>query len=96
MSRAPNEIPPWRECPFTPGRSYRVLKDFTALRDSFKAGQVLTYSSDAWSRYDGITGYFFVERGAGLSRVWDIDDGDDIGIWKELFEELPDRTGKRN
>ncbi len=43
----PVEIRPWRESPFVVGRRYRVRRDFTALRDSFRAGEILTYDSDA-------------------------------------------------
>lgn len=84
------EIRPWRECPFTVGRRYRVRCSFAALRDAFTAGDILTFDSDAWSRYDGITGYFFRQQGRETLRVWDIDDDADISVWRELFEELPD------
>ena len=83
------EIPPWRESPFVVGRHYRVIRDFQALRDTFTAGEILVYERDAWSRYDGITGYFFSEAGSGELRSWDIDDGEDLGVWRDLFEELP-------
>lgn len=76
--------------PFTIGRSYRVLRSFGALRDSFTAGEVLTYDSKAWSRYDGITGYFFQQEGREDLRVWDLDDDADVMVWKELFEEIPE------
>lgn len=75
--------------PFTIGKSYRVLQTFGALRDSFTAGEVMTYHSEAWSRYDGITGYFFQQAGRQRLRVWDIDDDADVLIWRELFEEVP-------
>jgi hypothetical protein len=76
-----------RECPFKLGRQYRVRKSFNALRDSFSAGEVLTFERDARSRYDGITGYFFRRAGTDTLRVWDIDDEADIIVWKDLFEE---------
>ena len=90
MSTAPKPIPPWRVGPFKIGARYRVRRDFKALRDSFKAGEVLTYHSDAWSRYDGIAGYFFQQTGKERLRTWDIDDGEDLEIWRELFEQLPE------
>ena len=73
--------------PFAVGQRYRVLKDFKSLRDAFLAGEVLIYESTAWSRYDGITGYFFKDLG-GRGRMWDIYDDEDIGIWKELFNPI--------
>ena len=73
--------------PFAVGQRYRVLKDFKALRDAFLAGEVLIYESTAWSRYDGITGYFFKDLD-GRGRMWDIYDDEDIGIWKELFNPI--------
>ena len=95
MSLAPVEIRPWRDCPFTRGRRYRVRQSFVALRDSFTTADILTFDSDAWSRRDGITGYFFHQPGRETLRVWDIDDDADILVWRELFEELPD-TFARN
>ncbi len=71
------------------GRRYRVRRTFAASRDVFSAGEILCYDSDTWSRYDGITGYFFRQPGRKTLRVWDIDDGAELAIWKELFEELP-------
>ena len=90
MGTAPVEIRPWRECPFTRGRRYRVRQSFAALRDTFTAGDILTFDSDAWSRYHGITGYAFRQPGRETLRVWDIDDDADIQIWQQLFEELAD------
>ncbi len=81
----------WRIAPFEPGRAYRVLQDFTALRDRFRAGEVLIYDSDGYSRYDGYTGYFFrQEDGEGL-RIWDIADEEDLEIWTSLF--APEEDG---
>lgn len=78
------------DCPFTIGKRYRVRHAFTALRDSFVADEVLLFDSFAWSRYDGITGYFFRQPEREIMRVWDIGDDEDVLVWRELFEELPD------
>ncbi len=85
-------IRPWRECPFKPGMRYRIRQNFVALRDAFVAGEVLTFESDAWSRYDGITFYFFRQLERETLRVWDIDDDADIHAWLGLFEELSDKV----
>ena len=77
-------------CPFVKGRRYRVRQDFKALRSHFHAGDVLVFESRAWSRYDGITGYFF-SREAGGGAAWDVpdeDEGTELPKWRELFEEL--------
>jgi len=63
-----------------------VRRDFGSLRDNFTAGEILTFRYDAWSRYEGMTGYFFEQPDAKW-RIWDISDDDDLEIWKELFEE---------
>ena len=73
--------------PFAVGQRYRVLKDFKSLRDAFLAGEVLIYESTAWSRYDGITGYFFKDLD-GQGRMWDICDGEEPGLWKEFFTSI--------
>jgi hypothetical protein len=82
------EIRPWRQSPFVVGKSYRVCKDFKCLRDSFRAGEVLIYDSDAYSRYDSYTGYFFSQPGAKQLRAWDLHDDEQLEIWRDLFEEI--------
>ncbi len=77
----------WRKCPFTVGTYYVVLCSFQALRDNFAEGEVLQFEADAWSRYDGITGYFFRQRSSEELRVWDISDNDDISQWNQFFSE---------
>lgn len=72
--------------PFQPGARYRVRQSFAALRCRFSAGDELVYDRSAWSRYDGITGYFF--HGVDGSYVWDVYDGDPVDIWPTLFEPL--------
>ena len=74
---------------FRVGTTYRVRKDFTALRDNFVAGELLTFTRYGHSWYDGIGGFFFSQPGTDRILVWDLYDGDDVTIWRELFEELP-------
>lgn len=81
--------------PFIPGRHYRVRETFKALRDSFVAGEVLIFDSQAWSRYDGITGFFFRQPGHAGLRVWDMADEEDISVWETFFEELPDTLDEK-
>lgn len=73
--------------PFEVGRSYRVRKPFAAMRDEFCEGEVLKYTGSAYSRYDGITGYFFVD-GKAAGRSWDVRDEDSIDVAADLFEAL--------
>ncbi len=76
------------EYPFRKGARYRVKRSFTALRDIFEEGEEMTYDSTAWSRYDGITGYFFSQPGQERLRMWDIYDDESVEIWKDLFEAM--------
>lgn len=85
----PIEIRPWRPSPLIVGRRYRVRCDFTARRDSFRAGEILTFHSDAYSRYDNYTGCFFSQPDTPQLRAWDIHDDEDLDTWRALFEELP-------
>ena len=87
IDRLPNEIAPWRESPFTPGIVYRVRNAFAANSSVFEAGELLTFVRDAWSRYDGMTGYFF-HGSQGYARRWDISDDDDIARWRNVFEPI--------
>jgi hypothetical protein len=86
----PVEIRPWRPSPFAVGQRYRVRRDFQSLRDSFRAGEVLTYERDTWSRYDECTGYVFTQSGTSILRLWDVYDTEDVAVWRDLFEALPD------
>lgn len=86
----PVELRPWRPSPFVIGRRYRVRRDFQSPRDSFRAGEIFTYDRDTWSRYDGCTGYVFTQAGTPALRCWDIYDDDDLTVWLDLFEPLPD------
>ena len=84
----PQETRSWRASPFAVGRSYRVRRDFKALRDTFAAGEVLVYESDAYSHYHGYTAYVFSQSGREQKRVWDIHDDDTVESWRELFDEV--------
>ena len=75
-------------CPFIKGASYRVRRDFKAFRDEFRAGEVLVFKSEAYSRYDGMTGYFFTAPDSEAYRSWDVSDEDEVSVWKDLFERL--------
>lgn len=80
---------PWRESPFEHGQRYRVLMDFDSLRDHFRAGEVLVYDHDTYSRYDNCTAYIFTRPGSTLVRCWDLYDDDDLSMWEMLFQPLP-------
>ena len=71
--------------PFIVGHRYRVLKSFAALRDHFVEGHELVYERSAWSRYDGITGYFFRNVARGDLQAWDVYDHEPMPQWTELF-----------
>jgi hypothetical protein len=77
----------WRDDPFEKGRSYRVRQSFAAMRDDFREGEVLRYKENAYSRYDGISGFFFTDE-KGKIRSWDVRDDDSLTAWSELFEPL--------
>lgn len=72
---------------FQVGRKYRVRSSFSAMRDNFREGEILRYTGSAYSRYDGITGYFFVDQNEG-ARAWDVRDDDSVAAWPQFFEAL--------
>ena len=43
-----------------------------------------------WSRYYGLTGYFFQEPDKEVLKSWDLADDQDLQIWKDFFEEIAD------
>jgi len=91
--QGPSAPRPWRRSPFKVGRSYRVLQTFQAMRDAFTAGEILVYRSQAYSLYDGVTGYFFDSPTDGRTRAWDVSDDEDLAAWKVLFEEVVPTPG---
>ncbi|TDU31950.1 hypothetical protein DFR24_1334 [Panacagrimonas perspica] len=70
------------------GRYYRVRRSFDAMRDNFVEGELLIYESSAYSRYDGIAGYFFKQVDQVGSRWWDVPDDQPADLWLELFEAM--------
>ncbi|TDU62526.1 hypothetical protein EI77_04627 [Prosthecobacter fusiformis] len=95
MSTSPSPASSSPGDPFVIGRHYRVRRTFKALRDHFTEGELLIFDSRAWSRYDGMTGFFFSQPGRENIRAWDIGDYEDLSIWTELFEELPDQKSTK-
>jgi hypothetical protein len=67
----------WRPCPFVPGSKYAVTATFESMFDGFVAGEELVFEGEAYSRYDGVTGYFFRDQ-SGESRRWDVPDEEDL------------------
>ena len=57
------------------------------MRDEFRSGEILRYTGSAYSRYDGITGYFFTDE-QEMGRSWDVGDEDSVEVSVELFEAL--------
>jgi hypothetical protein len=77
----------WRTCPFIAGKQYRSLTTFSAFRDTFSAGELLTFVRTAYSPYDGMTGYFFSDS-QGRLRAWDIHDDGDLAVHCTFFEKV--------
>jgi hypothetical protein len=73
--------------PFEVAHSYRVIKSFKALRDTFVEGEVLEYRERVYSRYDGCAGFIFLDP-EKKTRVWDLHDDDSVEVWSKLFEDL--------
>lgn len=72
--------------PFEFGVSLRVLRDFEAMRARFAADELLVCWQVAYSRYDGVTGYFFrTHEAPDAVRSYDVADGD-APRWAEHFE----------
>lgn len=88
----PIALPTPQESPFAVGLRYRVRCDFPALRDNFRTGEILVFCRDAYSRYDGYIGYFFIEPESEKVRIWDLADHEDSEIWQNFFEEVGDRS----
>ena len=72
---------------FQIGKRYRVKLSFSAMRADFREGEILKYTGSAYSRYDGITGYFFVDEKEG-GRTWDVRDEDSVDEWPRFFQVL--------
>ncbi|MEZ4269437.1 MAG: ankyrin repeat domain-containing protein [Myxococcota bacterium] len=72
--------------PFAFGVTLRVRADLDAMRDRFSRGELLVCWQIAWSRYDGVTGYFFRQAEApDVVRSYDVSDGE-APRWDTRFE----------
>lgn len=83
MTTTPSD---WRDCPFVVGSRYRTRKEFHSPRDTFLAGEVLTFERTSYSWYDNLTGFFFRDV-AGRVRGEDLEDGTDLDVLNDLFQE---------
>ncbi len=77
----------WRNDPFSTGCRYKVKKDFSAPRDSFFKDEVLIYDHNAYSIYDSMSGFFFLDS-EGNFRAWDLHDDEELDCWTELFDRI--------
>jgi len=81
----------WRKGLFKPGAQYEVLKDWSFAGSSFKKGNLITYESCGYERYDSEMLFRFVpsetsEKGSML--VWHLRDSEPDSIVQEHFREL--------
>lgn len=79
----------WRDCPFLPGRKYRVIESFSAMRAQFIAGEILTFERQAYSIYDSCTGYFFRNHNDQIYSL-DVYDDADIEPYLGKLETMPE------
>jgi hypothetical protein len=84
----PDTARPPRQSPFTIGRSYRVRRDFQAVRNRFRAGEVLKFEGDAYGAESQTAAYFFSTPDAKPLRAWDVKDSEDLEKWLEIFEQV--------
>lgn len=77
----------WRKCSFKKGEKYKVNEHTHSLRDRFRKGEVLIFQTDIYSRYDGMTGYVFVDEW-GTQKVFDITDDEDFETANKLFTQI--------
>lgn len=82
-----DEPKPWRAAPFERSKKYIVRRAFRSRRDSFRSNEVLTYDTDHYSRHDSCTAYVFYDSN-NKQRVWDVDDNEDLGAWRNYFSML--------
>lgn len=81
----------WRAGLFKPGVRYEVLKECSFPGDYFTKGEILTYESCGYERYDSETLYRFVREGASqknASPVWHLRDDQPDTLVNECFREL--------
>lgn len=76
----------WRKCPFTKGTQYRVKKEVIHGFWVLKAGDMLQYESEDWSRIDGASIYYFRNSASQESVQWWLWDDDPLESWEEVFE----------
>lgn len=76
----------WRSNPFEIKKTYRIKKDFTSIQFMFKAGQLVRFIGEGYSRYDSATIYNFEDVTTGENLQWWLSDDEKQTKWEELFE----------
>lgn len=77
------------ECPFVPGRRYRVKRNYEFLNHELKIGDVATFKAFAYDAKGGVTRYWFETKGGASTDIWHVwDDGPTAEeCWREYFDE---------
>ncbi len=87
VSTTPDDTPVRRTL-FAVGARYRALQDYsvaTSVRSQFGSGDILTFKSVSYSRYDGMHAYIF-QASDGTDKDWLLHDTQPIDTWKTFFE----------
>lgn len=64
-----------------------MKKDFASAFSSFKAGEVLEFEGEAYSRYDSSTVFTFMSRETDERKQWFFHDDQALESWVEYLEE---------
>jgi hypothetical protein len=75
--------------PFEVGQRYRVRRDYAFLNHSFRAGEVVVFSTHAYDPHEGLTRYWFRSIDSTDTNVWHVfDDQEQETHWHEMFEPI--------
>ena len=76
-------------CPFREGQRYRVRRDYSFLNHSFRAGEIVTFSSFGYDAKSGVMRYWFKRADSEEINVWHVFDNQKQEIqWYEMFDEI--------
>lgn len=76
-------------CPFQEGFKYRVRQNYLFLNHQFNIGEIVVFSTSAYSAKEGVMRYWFKSIESGDTNIWHVFDNQEQKIqWNDLFEEI--------
>lgn len=65
------------DCPFIPGKRYKILKDIDELGNVFLRNEIVVFKNTAYDAHNGLSRFWFIKQRShdemSVWHVWDTD-----------------------